>query len=77
MTIFLGNSLKYERSRVSFVMKWKNNGFECSQKKFRVIELLAVIIKIYIKNEINVKYVFLAKASYSLSHHFFGKTSEQ
>lgn len=55
----------------------KKNGFVCSQKKFRVIELLAVIIKIYIKNEINVNYVFSAKTSYSLSDHFFGKTSEQ
>lgn len=60
-----------------FCNEMEKNGFECSQKKFRGIELLAVIIKIDIKNEINVKYVFSAKISYSLSDHFFGKTSEQ
>ena len=41
--------------------------------KYRGIELLSVIIKMYIKNEINVKYVFPAKAFYSLSDHFFGR----
>ena len=41
--------------------------------KYRGIELLSVIIKIYIKNEINFKYAFPAKFFYSLSDPFFGR----